>query len=167
MINKHYNVKNPAVIFLTLMKMPERSRTSCIGQVLLPKWCHFVTSHDGITVKSDKMLKLPENHIFSHGDLDLWPMTLTTKLNLFMLQADLHVKFHVRMSNNSAVRAQTHRQRNTQKDMKTSLILWPRPLTQEVNITMSYYVSLCLNCVYFYSYFLMSTFIFHFGLKEE
>ena len=38
------------VSFFKMMKMPERSRTSCLGyfKVLLPKWRRFVTSYDGV-----------------------------------------------------------------------------------------------------------------------
>ncbi len=53
--------------------------------------------------------ELPRNHIFSSGDLDLWPMTLAFKLDLDMNQVDLHVKFLVHTSNSSAVRVLNYR----------------------------------------------------------
>ncbi len=42
---------------------------------------------------------------FWSGDLDLWPMTLTSQLDLDILPLDLHAKIQVRMSVSSAVRA--------------------------------------------------------------
>ncbi len=55
-----------------------------------------------------KSVELLENHIFSPGDLDLLPMTLTITLDLDMVQADLHVKFLALTSNDSAVRVLTN-----------------------------------------------------------
>ncbi len=53
--------------------------------------------------------ELPENNIFSPGDLDLWPMTLIIKLDLDMVQIDRHVKFCVHTSKGSAMRVLNHR----------------------------------------------------------
>ena len=69
-------------------------------------------------------------------------MALIIELDLDMVQANLHVKFLVRMSNGSVVRVLTDRQ----TDRQTGPILLPRPLTQEVKIVLSVHGSLAI-CV--------------------
>ncbi len=52
-------------------------------------------------------------NVFWPCDLDLWPMTLTYKLDLDILPLDLHAKFQVRMSVRLAVRVVTDTQTDT------------------------------------------------------
>ena len=47
-------------------------------------------------------------NVFGPGDLDLWPMSLTFKLDLHILPLDLHAENQVRMSVYSAVRVVTY-----------------------------------------------------------
>ncbi len=88
----------------TLWKHP----TSCSHQFLL--WQ---------VQGSQKSMKRP-NERFWPNDLDLWPMTLTYKLDLDILPLDLHAEIQVRISVRSAVRVVTHTQTHTQThDVKT------------------------------------------------
>ncbi len=63
--------------------------------IVSSSWC----SHSG---------QICPQSVFWPGDLDLWPMTLTFKLDLDILSLDLHTKIQVRMSVCSARRAITH-----------------------------------------------------------
>ncbi len=74
-----------------------------------------MTSHDILTshhrsdfcimpFKSEKSVKLPANHIFSLGDLDLWSLTY----DLDMDKVDFHVKFLALTSTGLVVRVHTH-----------------------------------------------------------
>ena len=49
-------------------------------------------------------------HVFWPHDLDLWPMTLTSKLDLDILPLNLHAEIQVRMSVRLIVRVVTHTQ---------------------------------------------------------
>ncbi len=87
-------------------------------KVLLAKWRHFVTSHDGVMschdiTPSAKVLyhalqirtKLSRVTLKSQFLIGWpWPMTSTIKRDLDMVQVDIHVKFHVRTSNGSVLR---------------------------------------------------------------
>ena len=96
-------------------------------------WRHDVTSHDVLTshhrpgfcitpFKSDKRGKnCLKNHIFSPGDLDLWPMTLIS--NGLGGHPGKNYCPYVQWFNRESMDTQT----NTQ-------ILLPRPLTREVII---------------------------------
>ena len=53
--------------------------------------------------------KTVENHIFEPGDLDLGPMTLTSKLGQELVTGIPHTKFCDPRSNGSVVRALTYR----------------------------------------------------------
>ena len=92
-------------------------KSFCPNDVILWRhmtaWCQAVTSYDVLTLHRAIVLyhaiqirkepvRLPKNQIFSSEDLDLWPMTLTIKL-------DLHVKFLGHTSNGSAVRVLNYR----------------------------------------------------------
>ena len=63
-----------------------------------------------------RSVELPGNDIFSSGELDLWPMTLTFQIDLDMIQVDLHIKFLVHTSNSSVVRLPNYRQTDTHTD---------------------------------------------------
>ncbi len=93
-------------------------------------WCHAVTSHCGNAIMSmytRHPVKEAKNYVFQDGDLDLWPMTLTSELVRDMVKVNPSTKFWVRMFNGSVARALTDRHTDTQ----TGPILYPRPLMRE------------------------------------
>ncbi len=68
-----------------------------------------------------RSVELPGNHIFSSGDVDILPMTLTFELDLDMHQVDLHVKVLVHMSNGSAMKVLKYIQTHTHTDETDSI----------------------------------------------
>ncbi len=48
---------------------------------------------------SDTLCKVLEKHVFWHGDLDLWPLTLTFIHNLDIINIHHHTKFETPKSN--------------------------------------------------------------------
>ncbi len=75
-----------------------------------------------VTCSMVASVSLWSKNCFWPGDLDLWPVTLTFKLDLYILPLDLHAKIKVCMSVRSAVRARhTHRQNDDAKTITPSI----------------------------------------------
>ncbi len=102
---------------------------------VMTSWRHGVTSHDFLCHDSESTWAIQSEvskiHVFQHGDLDLWPMTLTFELVQDIIEVHTSTKFWVRTSNRSAVRALTDGQTDGQTNRQTGPILYPRPLTRE------------------------------------
>ncbi len=93
-------------------------------------WHPGVTSNDILCHDSGSIWAIPSEvskiHVFQHGDLDLWPMTLIFELVRYIIKVHTSTKFWFRTVNRSAVRALT--------DTQTGPIPYTRPLTREGKI---------------------------------
>ncbi len=71
-------------------------------------WCYDVIPYLAIQIKN-KAVKLPQNHIFQPGGLDLWPVSFIIKVAWDIVHLHPVPNIYVRTSSSSAMRALTDR----------------------------------------------------------
>ncbi len=111
---KHFK-KNTKVLLHLLRAVVDHPPPDPFETNSVTSWWHsdVMTSHN-ITLSANVLVpgtltKKYWYHVFWHGDLDLWPMTLTIELIRHIIKVNPCTKFCDDMSNGSAVRVPTNR----------------------------------------------------------